>query len=149
MARKKAPSKAVTFRLPLTHYEVLMAVAEARGVDLTAVLNQLVADDLPTLRSWLKDMKSNPSGETTLEMVRSLFKPKELELLEHFATLLSRIPYSTRHALFSKEVMAAERDAEKAYPGVMEGLARRHLGLAVKIADEMEAAELRANGGKP
>lgn len=58
MARKKPPAKAVTFRVPLTQYAVLSAVAEERGIDLTAMLNSLIADALPALERWLEARRS-------------------------------------------------------------------------------------------
>lgn len=41
------------FRMPTRHYDLLLEVAEARGIDLAAVMNSLVADAAPKLQEWL------------------------------------------------------------------------------------------------
>src|SRR5262245_47846182 len=55
MGRKKKTEdfRQVGFRLPTARYELLLTVAEARGIDLSAVLNQLIAEAEPDLRTWL------------------------------------------------------------------------------------------------
>jgi hypothetical protein len=55
--RKRAPRpvKSVTFRLPIETHELLTAVADLRGLDLTAMLNVVISDAVPGLQGWLKD----------------------------------------------------------------------------------------------
>src|SRR5262245_42873264 len=55
MAKKKTTEfRAVGFRLPSERYELLARVAEKRGIDLSALLNVIVADAERSLRYWLE-----------------------------------------------------------------------------------------------
>jgi hypothetical protein len=60
MGRKKTEGdfRQVGFRMPRATFDVLAQVAEARGIDLSALLNQIISDALPDLRLWLIDHES-------------------------------------------------------------------------------------------
>jgi hypothetical protein len=48
-AQRGSETKQVSFRMPLDIYNHLSAIAEARGVDLSAVLNWICVEHLPQL----------------------------------------------------------------------------------------------------
>src|SRR5688572_25895547 len=55
MARKKSEEfRAVGFRMPARYYDILAGVARERGIDVSAVLNSLIAEALPALEDWLR-----------------------------------------------------------------------------------------------
>lgn len=53
--KKVGEFHSVTFRLRAGAHDLLMQVAQARGQDLTAVINGLIAEALPGLQRWLLD----------------------------------------------------------------------------------------------
>jgi len=57
MGRKKTAGefRQVGFRMPQEAFDLLSKVSEARGIDLSALLNMIIADALPQLRLWLAE----------------------------------------------------------------------------------------------
>jgi post-segregation antitoxin (ccd killing protein) len=48
-------TRPITARIPVAVYADLAAVAEARGIDMSALLNQLLAEARPGLVRWLRE----------------------------------------------------------------------------------------------
>jgi hypothetical protein len=61
-AQKSQETRPVSFRMPLDVYNSLSAVAEARGVDLSAILNWICAEHLPILLLRQAKQRSAPHG---------------------------------------------------------------------------------------
>src|SRR5262245_13121813 len=72
MGKKKVPHRSVTFRMPVEHYETLAEVAEARGIDVSALLNQVVADALPGLLAWLVRHREQQGGGSSISLAEAL-----------------------------------------------------------------------------
>ncbi len=72
MARKvkqAGPTRAIAVRVPNAVYADLIAVAQARGQDLSAVVNQVLAEVRPALLHWLSEHQAGlrrPAGLTAL-----------------------------------------------------------------------------------
>ncbi len=67
MAKKKPPageSRTVGFHMPTKHFDIVQRVATARGTDLSAVFNQIIAEALPELRRWLKAYEQTTGTES-------------------------------------------------------------------------------------
>src|ERR1700722_19960843 len=55
MGRKRGEDRrVVTFRMPTGHYEIIENLAQARGTDVSAVLNQVIAENIQGLRRQLE-----------------------------------------------------------------------------------------------
>ncbi len=65
MARKKKPpTRSVTVRMPAAHYALLAQTADARGLDLSSLVNTLLADLMPGLARWLAEYhQGRPGGQ--------------------------------------------------------------------------------------
>jgi hypothetical protein len=74
MGRKKKSTefRAVGFRMPADRYELLAEVAREKGVDLSAVLNDVISEAAPALQVWLALRKRLPDEEEVLECVELL-----------------------------------------------------------------------------
>jgi hypothetical protein len=57
-AKKNQETRPVSFRMPLDVYNGLSEVAEARGVDLSAILNWMCAEHLPGLLQQHKEQQA-------------------------------------------------------------------------------------------
>jgi hypothetical protein len=55
MAKKREPSKVTTFRTSQRTHKFLGLVAEAKGIDLSALINLIISDAIPDLREWYED----------------------------------------------------------------------------------------------
>jgi predicted DNA-binding ribbon-helix-helix protein len=55
----RAETKAKSVRIPLDVYADLQAVAAARGIDFTALVNSVLADARPELVRWLKQYRAD------------------------------------------------------------------------------------------
>jgi hypothetical protein len=53
VAKKRVPYRAVTFRVPQDTYDLVAEAADLQGVDVSAVLNRILADAVPELRDWV------------------------------------------------------------------------------------------------
>jgi hypothetical protein len=49
------PTRTITVRVPADLHADFVAVAAARGIDLSALINQVLADARPSLVRWLRD----------------------------------------------------------------------------------------------
>ncbi len=59
MGRKKSANKRpVGFKMPEEHYEIIERLADARGIDVSAILNQIVARAMPHLLAELADAEA-------------------------------------------------------------------------------------------
>lgn len=66
MGRKKTHGNArqYGFRMPQEHYDTLAAFAAAKGIDLAALMNLLVAEAVPIMQDWLADEAVRKAGLT-------------------------------------------------------------------------------------
>lgn len=70
-------TRPVSFRMPVEAFDDLQAVATARGVDVSAILNWIVSDHRPTLRMRANlggSLLSGPGHGEALRVVSSLLK---------------------------------------------------------------------------
>lgn len=96
MARKKGPTRSVTLRMPVARYELLGEVAEARGVDLSAVINQeLSAREVPLENELALRRASRPApreSEAALRALRLALAPADYEAVRAAADSLRAVP---------------------------------------------------------
>jgi hypothetical protein len=77
MAKKATPTRSVTFRCPEDHYRTLAAVAKAKGIDVSAVLNQTIADAIPGLEDWLTNRELGSAAGALMTDVLAQVVPQE------------------------------------------------------------------------
>jgi hypothetical protein len=58
-ASRGVETKTVSFRLPLTTYNELIQIADARNTDLTAIFNWMVSEYMPILLARQYDLERN------------------------------------------------------------------------------------------
>lgn len=75
MAKKRGDYRPVNFRAPARIYDLLAAVAESRGQDISAVINGVLADAAPGLRQWLLDREPGDADELSRRYLESLDEP--------------------------------------------------------------------------
>jgi hypothetical protein len=98
MARKltdKLPSRTITVRIPGEVHELMLEVAEAKGQDLSAVVNAALADARPVLMRWLEEhrLAMKPAAVLSTTRFDSLFPApmwRESRLMELFQELAVR-----------------------------------------------------------
>lgn len=63
MPRKKKPAgQRITFRISQEKYDLLARIADARGLDLSSVVNSVLAESEPELRRWLAGYERAMNG---------------------------------------------------------------------------------------
>src|SRR5436309_328558 len=93
-AQKSQETRSVSFRMPLSLYNDLTAVAEMRGVDLSGMLNWICAEYRPMLlkkkaecAADLRENLASPVGtDKALGVLRDLLK----QLQDMYGTLVKR-----------------------------------------------------------
>jgi hypothetical protein len=53
MARKRTAKRSLTVRIPESYHDLLGEVAQERGIDISSLVNQIIAEVVPSLRDWL------------------------------------------------------------------------------------------------
>ncbi len=89
MARKLGGKfRSVTFRMPEGRYDLLAAVAEERGIDVSALLNSIVSEAAPDLAEWLAERRqTTPEVKAKLKEELGL-TPEEAEAVRLFLTFV-------------------------------------------------------------
>jgi hypothetical protein len=70
MPKRARATHPVSIRIPETIYSDLAALAQARGIDISAILNWIIADYHPTLKLKTNPSASLSSGPGTGEALR-------------------------------------------------------------------------------
>jgi hypothetical protein len=102
--RKTSEYRAVGFRMPAHRYVLLDAVAREKGVDLSAVLNELVAEAAPRLQKWLIE-RARAGDPLWGEMLQLAFQVEALEM-DPAATREAKRPLVERMVAVGKDVLA-------------------------------------------
>lgn len=75
--RKAGAFRHVGFRMPLEHYEIIEALADLKGVDVTAILNLLIVSNLDDMRQMIIDHRASLEAiraELSLDRLRAELK---------------------------------------------------------------------------
>lgn len=77
--KKKPPTRSVTVRMPLPRYELLAMVCDMRHLDLSSLLNSLIADNEPGLRRWVAEYRVGDGPEQFAQRYLDLLPPERRE----------------------------------------------------------------------
>jgi hypothetical protein len=114
MGRKKTAGdfRQTSFRMPLAHYEALHQVADERGIDLAALLNEIVAEAVPGLERWLSERRAARTLRDYLSGLPGQLGPELLSLVESFAAAFEEVGPDVRMAEVLRSPAVQERIAK-------------------------------------